>query len=256
MAKFAHIRFDQTDGIARLTLARPKHNVLSVEMMNEINTVLDALIADDEVKCLVIDAEGRSFCAGVDVGEHAPELAELTISTFGGIFERLDQLDIPVIAAVQGACLGGGMELAIACDIVCAGEAAVFGQPEVRLAFIPPYAAVRLPELVGPAKAIEICTTGRSYSAREACEMGFVGHVYADDALTQEVESFVSAIAASSPLIIRMNKRAVRNVLGKPFAEALAATNDYYLTTLLQTEDMLEGLASFEERRQPVWKNA
>ena len=161
MAKFAHIRFDQTDGIARLTLARPKHNVLSVEMMNEINTVLDALIADDEVKCLVIDAEGRSFCAGVDVGEHAPELAELTISTFGGIFERLDQLDIPVIAAVQGACLGGGMELAIACDIVCAGEAAVFGQPEVRLAFIPPYAAVRLPELVGPAKAIEICTTGR-----------------------------------------------------------------------------------------------
>ncbi len=256
MTEYESIRFDLTDGIARLTLAPPKHNVLNVAMMTEIHTVLDQLRADDKVKCLVIDADGRSWCAGVDVGEHRPEMAELTIGTFDGIFTRLDRLDFPVIAAVHGACLGGGMELAIACDIVCAGAAATFGQPEVRLAFFPPYAAVRLPELVGPAKAIEVCTTGRTYTAREGLEMGFVAHVFPDDELADGVAEFVAAIGASSPLIVRMNKRAVRMAVGKAFADAMPAVNDYYLNTLMKTADATEGIASFEERRAPAWRNA
>lgn len=251
----SYLKFDKTDGVARLTLNRPKHNWLNIDLMNELNTVLDGLLQDPELKCLVILGEGRSWSAGVDVGDHTPEKVHDMIATFNGIFERLELLEVPIIAAVHGRALGGGMELAIAADIIVAARSALFGQPEVKLAFFPPYAAVRLPQLVGPAKAIEICCTGATYTAEQCQAMGMISHVVDDDAFADAVARIIKEISHASPLILRLNKRAVKAHLGQDFATALAGVSELFLGTLMSTEDTLEGIASFEQRRRPVWKN-
>jgi cyclohexa-1,5-dienecarbonyl-CoA hydratase len=249
------IKVDQADGIARITLARPKHNVMNIPMMNEINACLESLIGDNELKCVVFQGEGKSWCAGVEVADHKPENVDDMVRIFGRIFELMAKLEVPTLAAVHGACLGGGMELAIGCDIVMAASGAKFGQPEIKLGFFPPYAVVRLPELVGVAKTIEICTTGRIYSAREAQAMGFVAHVAEQDDFQGAVDKMVEEIRYCSPLILRMNKRIVTMTRGMTPENALAKSNAYFLETLMKTGDTLEGIASFEEKRSPVWQN-
>jgi cyclohexa-1,5-dienecarbonyl-CoA hydratase len=255
MSELKHLKIEKTDGVARITFARPKHNVLDIEMMNELNAELEGLIADDNLKCAVIYGEGPSWCAGVEVADHNPENADKMIATFNRIFELVDQLEVPIIAAVHGACLGGGMEVAIACDVVVAAKSALFGQPEIKLGFVPPYAAIRLPHLIGPAKAIEVCTTGKRYTAEEARSMGMVAYAVEDDQFSEAVDKIVKEIRTSSPLIIRLNKRAVKQHLGMAFPQALQSVSDLFLNTLMKTEDVLEGIASFEEKRRPVWKN-
>jgi cyclohexa-1,5-dienecarbonyl-CoA hydratase len=255
MADLKYLQVDNTDGVARITLARPKHNVLDIEMMTELNGQLEMLLADRDLKCVVLFGDGPSWCAGVEVGDHKPDMVDEMIKTFNRIFELTEQFEVPLIAAVQGACLGGGMEVAIACDMVIASEKAVFGQPEIKLGFFPPYAAIRLPQLIGPAKAIEVCTTGKRYSAKEAVDLGFVTRAVDPDQFAEAVEKLIAEIKSSSPLILRLNKRAVRQHLGLRFDKALAGVSDLFLGTLMKTQDTLEGIASFEEKRRPVWKN-
>jgi cyclohexa-1,5-dienecarbonyl-CoA hydratase len=255
MPNLKYLQVDNTDGVARITLARPKHNVLDIEMMNELNGQLEMLLADQALKCVVLLGDGPSWCAGVEVADHKPHMVDEMIATFNRIFELTEQFDVPLIAAVQGACLGGGMELAIACDMVIASEKAIFGQPEIKLGFFPPYAAIRLPQLVGPAKAIEICTTGKRYSAAEAVSMGFVSQAVAPDQFAEAVQKLIAEIQTNSPLIIRLNKRAVRQHLGLDFDKALAGVSDLFLNTLMKTGDTLEGICSFEEKRKPEWQN-
>jgi len=255
MSELKHLEMDKSEGVARITFNRPSHNVLNIEMMNELSDTLEKMINDDELKCVVILGKGPSWCAGVEVGDHKPEMVAGMIAGFNRIFEMINKLDIPIIAAVHGACLGGGMEVAIACDIVIASENAVFGQPEIKLGFFPPYAAIRLPELIGAAKAIEICTTGKRYSAEASLKMGFVSQTAKSDDFAESVEKLIKEIKTSSPLIIRLNKRAVRKHLGMGFSEAVESVSDYFLNRLMKTEDVLEGINSFEEKRRPVWKN-
>ncbi len=255
MTELKFFKYELSGQVARLTLARPKHNVLNIDMMQELNQMLDQIASDDEVKCLVLDAEGPSWCAGVEVADHKPEMVDDMIAVFNGIFQRIDKIDVPVIAAVHGACLGGGMELAIACDIIVASEKAVFGQPEIKLGFFPPYAAIRLPQLVGPAKAIEICTTGKRYSAEEGRLRGLLNHVAPADNFEEYLEKLIKEIKVCSPLIIRLNKQAVKNNLGLEFSKALENVSDLFLNRLMKTADTLEGIKSFEEKRRPVWSN-
>jgi cyclohexa-1,5-dienecarbonyl-CoA hydratase len=255
MSELKHLKLEKADGLARITFARPKHNVLNIEMMNELNGELEKLIADKDLKCVVLLGEGASWCAGVEVADHKPEMVDDMIATFNRIFERIDKLEVPVIAAVHGACLGGGMEVAIACDMVIAAKKAVFGQPEIKLGFFPPYAAIRLPQLVGSAKAIEVCTTGKRYTAEQAKDMGFVNYAVDDEGFTEAVDKLVKEILYSSPLIIRLNKRAVKQHLGMAFPEAIQGVSDLFLNTLMKTADTLEGIKSFEEKRKPEWKN-
>ncbi len=255
MAEPKFLKIVKDDQVARITLDRPKHNVLDIPMMMELNSELEKIAADSGLKCVVITGEGRSFCAGVEVGDHKPDNVDMMVATFNRIFELINMIDIPVIAAVNGACLGGGMELAIACDIVLASEKAVFGQPEIKLGFFPPYAALRLPELVGVAKAIEIVTTGQNYSAQQSKDLGFVTQVAPVEGFAEAVENTVKQIAMASPLIIRLNKRAVKRHIGTSFFQGVDLVSNYFLKTLMKTEDTLEGIASFEERRKPVWKN-
>ncbi len=255
MAELQFIISKRENDVARITLNRPKHNVLDIAMMKELNSELERIAADDTLKCLVITGEGKSFCAGVEVSDHKPEMVDEMVAVFNRIFELVNMIDIPVIAAVNGACLGGGMEVAIAADIIIASQKAIFGQPEVKLGFFPPYAAIRLPELVGPAKAVEICTTGRTYSADDARAMGFVSQTATEDTFEETVEKAVKEIAASSPLILKLNKRAVKRHIGTSFQQGVDLVSDYFLNTLMKTQDTLEGIKSFEEKRKPEWKN-
>ncbi len=249
------IVFEIKDQVAKITLDRPKHNVLDIPMMNELNQALETVAGDDTLKCLVITGQGKSFCAGVEVGDHKPDNVDQMVAVFNRIFELINLIDIPVVAGVNGACLGGGMELAIACDMVLASKKAIFGQPEVKLGFFPPYAAIRLPELVGPAKAIEILTTGKTYKAKQARKMGFVSQVADPDDFQEMVDTYVKEVCHSSPLILRLNKRAVKRHMGTGFFQGVDLVSNYFLNTLMKTEDTLEGIASFEEKRRPVWKN-
>ena len=255
MTELEHLKFEKADGVARITFARPKHNVFNIDMMNEFIQVLKPLTADPELKCVVLFGEGASWCAGVDVGDHKPEMADRMIDTFNRSLSLIENLEVPTIAAVHGACLGGGMEYAIACDMVVAGEKAKFGQPEVKLGFLPPYAAIRLPLLVGPAKAIEVCTTGRIYSAEDARGMGFVSQVTGADTFSDAVEALIGELTASSPLILRLNKRAVKENQGLAPADAVKKVSRLFLEELMNTEDTAEGIASFYEKRRPEWKN-
>jgi len=255
MADHKFLKIEKDEQVVRIILDRPKHNVLDIPMMNELNQALEAIVTDDTLKCVVITGEGRSFCAGVEVADHKPDNVDAMVSTFNRIFELINTIDIPVIAAVNGACLGGGMELAIACDIVIASEKAIFGQPEIKLGFFPPYAALRLPELVGVAKAIEIVTTGQNYTAQQSKDLGFVSQVATVEGFQEAIEKTVKEIVMASPLIIRLNKRAVKRHIGTSFSQGVDLVSNYFLKTLMKTEDTLEGIACFEERKKPVWKN-
>lgn len=255
MSELKNIKLDIQDGVASIKLDRPKHNVFNIEMLNELNLVLEGLTKDSEIKCVLFGGEGPSWCAGVDVGDHRPEMVDGMIASFNRVLELIGKLEVPTIASVHGACLGGGMEVAIACDIIIASRKATFGQPEIKLGFFPPYAAVRLPQIIGPAKAIEICTTGKIYSADDSRQMGFVSRVADDDKFESEVAAFLKEIKACSPLIIRLNKKAVRQNLGKEMSKAINDVSDLFLNTLMKTEDTLEGINSFYEKRRPVWKN-
>jgi cyclohexa-1,5-dienecarbonyl-CoA hydratase len=229
--------------------------MMNIEMMNELNGLFEDLLKDENLKCVTIDAEGKHFCTGVEVADHKPDQVDDMIATFNRIFELTEQFEVPIIAVVQGFCLGGGMELAIACDVIVAGQGAQFGQPEIKVGFFPPYAAMRLPQLIGPAKAIEICTTGKFYSAAEARSLGMIAHAVEDDQLGEAAENLIKEIQANSPLIIRLNKRAIKQHLGLSFKAALAGVSDLFLNTLMKSEDTLEGIASYEEKRKAVWKN-
>jgi cyclohexa-1,5-dienecarbonyl-CoA hydratase len=255
MSELKHLKYEMTDAVARITLDRPKFNMMNIEMMDELNGLFETLLREDDLKCIVLYAEGKHFCTGVEVADHKPDKVGDMIATFNRIFELTEQIEVPIIASVQGYCLGGGMELAIACDVIVAAESAQFGQPEIKVGFFPPYAAMRLPQLVGPARAIEICTTGKFYSAADARRMGMVGYVSEDERLGETTAEIVKEIQTNSPLIIRLNKRAVRQHLGLAFKPALAGVSDLFLNTLMKTEDTLEGIASYEEKRKPVWKN-
>jgi cyclohexa-1,5-dienecarbonyl-CoA hydratase len=242
-------------GVARVVLNRPKHNVFNIDMMQELTQLLAQLNSDAELKCVVIAAEGASWCAGVEVSDHKPELAPDMIRVFDALLKQIHALTVPSIAAVHGACLGGGMEVAIACDMIVASKAAVFGQPEIKLGFLPPYAAVRLPHLVGPSKAVEICTTGRRYSAEAVYQMGLVAELLDADAFDDGLGKLIKEIQHCSPLIIRLNKKAVNQHLGMDINAAMESVSDLFLNQLMKTEDTLEGIKSFEEKRRPEWKN-
>jgi cyclohexa-1,5-dienecarbonyl-CoA hydratase len=254
---FEHIRFDVSDGVARITLNKPPLNVLNSAMMREINAALEELGDDPGVKVLVFEAaEGsKAFSAGVDVSEHTADKVEEMIEVFHRIFRLLDELEIPTVAVVDGAALGGGCELVLFCDMVIASERASFGQPEIQVGVLPPIAAVALPAIIGPKKALEMVLIGDRIRAPEALQLGLVNKVVPPEELRAAADEFVGKLAKLSGAVLRLTKRAVRVGSVGRFADGLAAVEELYLGPLMATEDAHEGLAAFMEKRAPVWKD-
>lgn len=253
---FQFIQYGVVDGLATLAINRPPFNVLDIPTMGEINAALDTCLNDGTVKLLVITGVGeKAFSAGVEVADHTPDKVDQMIEVFHGIFRRLQKMQAPTVALVNGAALGGGMELAIACDMVVAAAGAKFGQPEIKLAVFPPIAAVLLPRLVPPVRAMEILLGGENLTAEEGKAIGLVNRVFPKETFVADAQAFLAPFLKLSRVALISTRKAIREASGKSFDAALNTVECIYLQELMRTDDAKEGLAAFLEKRQPVWRN-
>jgi len=249
-----NIVLEREDGLAKITLNHPPVNIMDIPTMREINVALESLQDDDEIKAVLFGATGNAFCAGVDVKDHTADKVAEMVEVFHRIFRLMWSLDVPTVAAVNGAALGGGCELVTFCDMVIASERATFGQPEIQVGVYPPVAAVTFPRLMPYMKAMELLLTGGVIDAREAERLGIVNKVVPVESFEAEVASFVGKLTSLSSVVLRLTKRATLQGLTLGFEEALALSEDLYLNQLMKTEDSTEGLQAFMEKRKPVWK--
>lgn len=257
MTEFQFIKYGVDNGLATLSIDRAPFNVLDIPTMIEINSALDRCQKDAAVRLLLITGSGeKAFSAGVEVADHTPDKVDLMIESFHGIFRRLQAVPVPTVAAVNGAALGGGMELAIACDMIVAAAGAKLGQPEIKLAVFPPIAAVLLPRLVSKARAMEILLGGENFSAEEGLAMGLVNRVFPRASFAVDTQAFLAPFLNLSGVALASTVRAIRAAAGKPFAEALDAAERIYLNELMATDDAKEGLNAFLEKRKPVWRHS
>lgn len=249
------IEVEKKDGVAYITLNAPPLNILTAAMMDAISDEVANACADRSLKAVAFTSRGKAFSAGADVGEHRPEQAPAMIASFSRLFTALGGLDLPIVMAVDGAALGAGFELAIMADVLLASERAKFGQPEIRLGFFAPVGVAWLPARVGPARAMEITCSGRTYSAAEMHAMGLVSRVVPADGLAASLEETLADFRRASPLVMRLNARMVRRLAGRPFEEARREAEKVFLEDLMPSEDVGEGIASFFEKREPQWRN-
>ena len=252
---YAFIQFSTADGVARLVLNRPPANVLSVEVLAEINHALDSLEYQREVKLLVVSAAGKYFSAGFELQDHLGDRAYLMLEEFRKIFEQLGKFDKPTLAVVAGPALGAGSILAAGCDIVLAGASARFGHPEIKGGVFNPVAAALLPRLVGRKKAMEMILGGGLLTAAEAERIGLVSRVLPDDKLEAEAAAFVQRFQEGSAPILQLTRRAVAGGLDLLLPDALRHAEDVYLNQLMATEDAEEGLKAVMAKRKPAWKD-
>lgn len=249
------IRSHSDGEVTRITLARPPLNILTIEMMEELNAALERVQALPEVRALVLGAEGKAFSAGVAVEDHLGDRVKPMLEAFHRIFHQLRALHCPTVAAVQGAALGGGAELATFCDWVLAAETATFGQPEVKVGVFPPIAAVHYPSRIGLARTLQLLLTGEVIGAREAERLGLVDRVVPPGELGAAVEETLARLRDKSRAVLALTRRAVFDAAGQPFEAGLRAVEALYHTELMATEDAHEGLQAFVEKRPPVWKH-
>lgn len=257
MPEYQFIQCAVAEGLATLTLQRPPVNVLDIPTMEELVDALDRLAADTSVRLLLITGAGeKAFSAGVEVADHTPDKVDRMIDVFHGVIRRIEAFPVPTVAAVNGAALGGGLEVALACDMTVAASGAKLGQPEIRLAVFPPVAAVLLPRLLPPARANEMLYGGGNISAEEALQYGLVNRVFPRENFAAAAREFCAPFLALSRAALASTRKAVRRAAALPFGPALATVEDIYLNELMTTADAREGLDAFLAKRQPRWSHA
>lgn len=249
-----YIIYEQKDAVGIITISREKAlNALNSQVLNELKEALEA-IRLDEVRCLVITGAGqKSFVAGADIAEMS-SLTKLEGESFGGVgnyvFRKIEELPIPVIAAVNGFALGGGCELALACDIRICSDNAVFGQPEVGLGITPGFGGTqRLARLIGPGMAKQMIFTARNIKADEACRVGLVNAVYPQDELMAAAEKMAQTIAKNAPIAVRNCKKAINDGLETDMDEAITIECKLF-GDCFETEDQKYGMAFFLDKNK------
>ena len=258
---FTTLLFDLADGIARITINRPdKLNALNATVIAELDEAVTGIGTDPAVRGVILTGAGpKAFVAGADIGEIVGQGAMdgRTRSLTGqAMMRRLERCGKPVIAAVNGFALGGGCELAMACHLRIASEAAKFGQPEVKLGIGPGYGAtVRLPRLVGRGRALELLLTGQMIEAQEAWRIGLVNRVVPADRLLAESEQLLRTILENGPLAIRACLEAVDAGFGMSLDDALLFEANYF-GLLSATADMREGTRAFLDKRKPAFSGS
>jgi enoyl-CoA hydratase len=251
------LKIQIADCIATVTISRPAAlNALNTNFFKELNHFLDDLEPREDVKVLVITGEGKSFVAGADIAEMAPMNSDegYAFSTFGQrTFDRLEQLPMPVIAAVNGYALGGGCELAMACDFRIASKLAKFGQPEMNLGMIPGYAATqRLSRLTGLGNALYLILTAETITADDALRMGLVQKVTEPELLMEEVMKLALKMAGNGSQAVPVAKRVIREGISMNFGEASELEAVEFGKQFDRTATK-EGMKAFLEKRKPVW---
>jgi enoyl-CoA hydratase/carnithine racemase len=247
------VETSRDDHVALLRLNRPEaRNALSPEVMERIAAALETFDPDPEVHCIVIAGSEKVFAAGADIKAMAERsFAEALRHPAASFWRRLAAIKTPMIAAVSGYALGGGCELALACDMIVAAESAQFGQPEINLGIIPGGGGTqRLARVLGKQRAMELVLTGRRFGAEEAQALGLVNKVVADDAWLDESMALARAVAEQPPIASRLAKQAV--LVAEETALSPGIENERRLYELaMATEDRVEGMNAFLEKREP-----
>jgi cyclohexa-1,5-dienecarbonyl-CoA hydratase len=248
------ISFDHDGEVGRVALAAPKANIVDGAMMEELDAALQELGNRPGMRVMVLTSEGPHFSFGASVEEHLPEQVGAMLPKFHGLLRHFLELPLPAVAAVRGQCLGGGFELALACDFIVAEEGAAFGCPEIKLAVFPPAAAVLLPVRIGASRAAELILTGASWTATQAAAAGLVVRTAPAGELQAATEAWIGEqILPRSGAAIRHAVRAARLPLQRALEQDLPILERRYLKELMAEQDALEGLRAFLEKRPPRW---
>ncbi len=253
---YQYIIVEKQDGVGLVRFNRPKAlNALSPELMEELGQALTAFDADPEVGAIVLTGNQRAFAAGADIKAMATASAtDMLLNDLIEKWETINRIKKPVIAAVSGYALGGGFELAMACDMIVASESAQFGQPEINLGVIPGFGGTqRLTRAVGKALAMEMVLLDRRLSAEEARQFGLVNHVFPVEVYLEEALKLAKRLARQAPVAVRLGKEAVNKAFELSLQEGLAFERRAF-HLLFATEDQKEGMAAFVEKRRPHWK--
>lgn len=251
--EFKLMQLEKHGAVAVLTLDRPPVNALNKALLTELFAAIGAVSGMEGVRAMVITGNGKAFVAGADIAE----MQGLSVADAGAfsamgqaVFAGLEALPFPVIAAVNGFALGGGCELAMACDFIIAGPKALFGQPEVKLGLIPGFGGTqRLTRLVGMQRAKELCFTGRTFGADEAVAMG-LALAKSEGDVTADAIGVAEVIATNGPYAVNLAKRAINESEGAPPAAGYAIERNLF-AMCFGTEDQTEGVAAFLEKRSP-----
>lgn len=265
MAEWQYIRTEIADKIAVLTIDHPPVNSFNKQVVTELDQAIDELLADDEIKAIVITGGGtNAFVAGADIPEikallDKPEdeyaIAREFIERGQGLNLKIEKAAKPVIAAINGFCLGGGLELAMACHVRICSDRARMGQPEINLGLIPGWGGTqRLSRLAGKGKAIELILTGDMITAQEAYRLGLVNKVVPAGAVLKEARGLARKIVSKSKFPVAAALRAITAGLAVPIEEGLRVEADQFVG-LADTEDIREGVSAFLEKRHPQFKD-
>jgi cyclohexa-1,5-dienecarbonyl-CoA hydratase len=241
--------------LARLTLSHGKQNVIDFHMMGELSQAIADLEQRPEISTIIISGAGEHFSAGVDIPSHTPDKVETMLKKFHDVVRRLVRTSKVTMAVVRGYCLGGGAELAVACDMVLTTESAHWGFPEIKLGCYPPVAAAALAAVVGQKRAAELILTGRTFDGREAAQLGLANRsAQAGKEFSDVVSQCEQRLKALSPAALSHAKRALYSWDAAHFEKGLARAEEIYLRDLIQTEDAQEGIRAWIEKREPHWK--
>jgi cyclohexa-1,5-dienecarbonyl-CoA hydratase len=239
----------------RITLADPPLHILDITMLEELRDALMTVIeGKPDRHCLILDAKGeKAFSAGASVQDHLGDRVATMLDRFHDCFRMLARIDLITVAIVRGAALGGGCELALACDFVLASDRAKFGQPEINLGVFPPVAVFQLSQQPPPRRGLELLLTGDTVDAQAAERLGLVNAVFPAAEMNARAEEWLARIYRHSASSIRYTKRAFRIAQASDFEQRLRTVERLYLDELMQTADANEGLNAFVEKRKPVW---
>ena len=240
--------------VARINLAAPKANILDSLMILDLFETLNSLNGDGRLKLVLLGSEGPHFSFGASIEEHLPDQISRTLSQLRELLHAMLVVPAPTMALVRGQCLGGGFELALACDLMIAEESAQFGLPEIKLGVFPPAGAALLPLRVGASRAAELVLTGTTWTAAQAHESGLVHRVFATGELLNGAEKWLESdfLPRSGPAL-RYAAQAARRPLVSAVNRELSLLEELYLKELMRQPEAVEGLLAFLEKRQPRW---
>jgi len=253
---YRNVLVTREGAIGVVQLNRPKVlNALSFEVMSELVSGLEELDRDAGVRVIILTGGERAFAAGADLAEISQATpVDLVLGRRFELWDRIRKISKPIIAAVNGYCVGGGIELAMNCDLIVASETATFGQPEVNVGIIPGAGGTqRLPRIVGKYKAMEMILTGKPISADEAHRIGLVNHVVPPESLMEEAKKIATDIASKPPISIRFAKEAILKAQDTTLEVGLEFERKAFYM-LFATEDGKEGMKAFVEKRKPIFK--
>ncbi len=247
------VRHDTANGVHTVTFDKPPGNVIDIALCEQLRAAIAAAAEDEAGKVLVLRGAGKHFSFGASVEEHLPEKAPEMLGAVGGVARDLLRFPYPTVVGVQGSCLGGGVDVVLACGIVIAEETATLALPEIKLGVFPPVATA----LLAGRRAEEVILTGRDLTAEEARAVGIVNVIAPDGGLDATIDAYVEEhFVPRSPLSLRVATKAARGMRAAEIERRLDEAERLYVEELLPTHDGVEGINAFLEKRQPVWKNA